>query len=111
MWPLDIQYASMDLATCNFSSLFLNPDTFLHPYHPLPRSATGQLLSVLELLPLTCSERGSCWLHLMHPYSCIGQNSEKSISFRSVSLTIILQISMISPLGTFFPDQRVHFAY
>lgn len=104
MWPLDIEYPSMDLSCCNFSSLFLNTGTILHPYRPLARSAADRLASVLELLPLICSKRGSCQLLLMYPYSCIGQNSGQSIPFCSVSLTIILQISVISPIGIFFPD-------
>lgn len=86
-WPLDAQYPSTDLPPFNLSSLFLNRGKILHPYHPSARSATERLSAVLELFPLICSERGPCQLQLMHPYSCIGWNSEQLITFHPLCVT------------------------
>jgi len=87
MWPLDVRCPPMDLLSFHLSSLFLNPDKTLHPFHLMARSATDQVSAVLESFPFICSERGSCQLYLIHPSSCIGQNGEQSIAFRSLHVT------------------------
>lgn len=65
VWPLQVQYPSMDLSSFNLFSLFLSPGKILQSYHPLALNATDRLSVELQLLPLICSEHGSCQLHIL----------------------------------------------